>query len=398
MNALQSGVIEPARRHRDFLGVTQPMIGAAEQQEVLAVLQSGWVVAGPRVGRLEHELSSYLGAEHIRALSSCTAGLLLALRLAGVKRDDEVLLPANTFVACANVVEHTGARPVLVDCDPATGLIDLDQADAMVGPRTRALMPVHLGGRPLDMDALADLRDRHQLTVVEDAAHAIGARWGGRCIGAHGNLVSFSFHASKNITTVEGGALVVRSVEEAARVERLAVQGLSRSSWSRHGRSGPADYDVVEPGFKLRMSDVAAAIGIHQLPRLEGWLARREALARRYDELLAGLPLESPPSLPAHARHARHLYTVKVAADAPSDRDEVIRRLADHNIGTSVHFQGIHRQSFFRERYGLNDRDLPHATDWALRSLSLPLHPGVSDGDQDDVVGALAEALEGPLA
>lgn len=387
-----------ARRHRDFVGVTEPVIGTAEQQEVLAVLQSGWVVAGPRVGRLEHELSSYLGAEHVRALSSCTAGLLLALRLAGVERDDEVLLPANTFVACANVVEQAGARPVLVDCDPATGLIDLDQADALAGPRTRALMPVHLGGRPLDMDALDDLRDRHGLAIIEDAAHAIGARWGGRSIGAHGNLVSFSFHAAKNITTIEGGALVVRSAEEASRVERLAVQGLSRSSWSRHGRPGPADYDVVEPGFKLRMNDVAAAIGVHQLPRLEGWLARREALARRYDELLTGLPLEFAPPLPDHARHARHLYTAKVAAAAPTDRDEVISHLADCNIGTSVHFQGIHRQSFFRERYGLSDADLPHATDWALRSLSLPIHPGVSDADQDDIVAALTEALEGPSA
>jgi dTDP-4-amino-4,6-dideoxygalactose transaminase len=364
---------------------------------VLAVLESGWVIAGPRVGRLEHELSSYLGVEHLRALSSCTAGLLLALRLADVQRDDEVLLPANTFVACANVIEQAGARPVLVDCDPSTGLIDLDQAEAMVGPRTRALMPVHLGGRPLDMDALGDLRDRHGLTIIEDAAHAIGAQWGGRCIGAHGNLVSFSFHAAKNITTVEGGALVVRSEQEATRVECLAAQGLTRSSWSRHGRSGPADYDVAEPGFKLRMTDVAAAIGVHQLPRLEGWLVRREALARRYDVLLADLPLELAPPLPDHARHARHLYTVKIGREAPSDRAEVIRRLADHNIGTSVHFQGIHRQSFFRERYGLRDADLPHATDWALRSLSLPLHPGVSDADQDDVVHVLAEALQGPL-
>jgi dTDP-4-amino-4,6-dideoxygalactose transaminase len=391
---LRSGA-SAARRHRDFLGVSQPTIGEAEQQEVLAVLQSGWVIAGPRVGRLEHELASYLGVEYIRALSSCTAGLLLGLRLAGVQRDDEVLLPANTFVACANVVEQAGARPVLVDCDPSTGLIDLDQADAMVGPRTRALMPVHLGGRPLDMDELSDLRDRHQLAIIEDAAHAIGAHWDGRSIGAHGNLVSFSFHAAKNMTTIEGGALVVRSAEEATRVERLAVQGLSRSSWYRHGVAGPADYDVIEPGFKLRMSDVAAAIGVHQLSRLEGWLARREALARRYDERLAGLPLELAPALPGHARHARHLYAVKIGRDAPIDRDEVIRRLADHNIGTSVHFQGIHRQSFFRERYGLRDRDLPHATDWALRSLSLPLHPGVSDADQDDVIGVLAEALEG---
>jgi len=381
------------RTHGDFLRLSQPSIGESEEHEVLAALRSGWVVAGPRVERFEHELGAYLATCHVRALTSCTAGLSLALRLAGVGPGDDVIVPANTFVACANVVEHAGARPVFADCDPATGLIDLDHAESLVGPATRALMPVHLAGRPVDLDAVNDLRDRHGLAVIEDAAHAIGTEWEGRRVGAHGNLVSFSFHASKNLTTIEGGALVARTPEEADRVERLAAQGLTRSSWSRHGRAGPADYDVIEPGFKLRMHDVAAAIGVHQLGRLDGSIARRHELACRYDELLAHLPLELAPSVPAGARHAHHVYAVKVGRDARCDRDEVVRHLADHHIGASVHFRGIHTQTHYARRYGLRDDHLPASTDWSRRALSLPLHPGVSDADQDDVVAALDEAL-----
>ncbi len=388
----------PARAERrpegDFLGVTQPSFGVAEQEAVLAVLRSGWVVAGPQVARFERDLGAYLHAEHVRALTSCTAALSLGLRLAGVEPGAEVLIPANTFVACANVVEHMGAIPVLVDCDPATGLIDLDHAQSLAGRRTQAIMPVHLGGRPVDLDEVAQLSERHGLAVIEDAAHAIGARWRGAPIGSHGNFVAFSFHASKNVTTIEGGALLVRTRDEALRVERLAVQGLTRSSWARHGHAGPADYDVPEPGFKLRMNDVSAAIGVHQLARLEGgWLARREELARRYDRLLAGLPLELTPPLPGHARHGRHLYTVKVRPGAVRDRDAVVLWLAERNIGSSVHFRGIHRQTHYRDRYGWREEALPHSTDWARRSLSLPLHPGVTEADQDEVVATLADAL-----
>jgi dTDP-4-amino-4,6-dideoxygalactose transaminase len=254
-------------------------------------------------------------------------------------------------------------------------------------------MPVHLGGRPVDMDRVNAIRDRHGLAVVEDAAHAIGAAWDGTPIGAHGNSVSFSFHATKNMTTIEGGALVLWRDDDAERTGRLALQGLSRSSWNRHGSAGPADYDVVEPGFKLSMTDVEAAVGIHQLPQLDEWLTRREGLARRYDELLAGLPLEVEPPVPPGARHARHVYSVLVDHGAPMSRNELIEHLHRANIGSSVHFKALHFLTYYRDRYGLPEEAYPVASDYSQRTLSLPLHPRMTEVDQDEVVKALTEAL-----
>ena len=232
-----------------------------------------------------------------------------------------------TFVSCANAIEHFGARPVFVDSDPATGLIDLEHAESLVTERTRALMPVHLAGHPVDLGAVNALRDRHGIAVIEDAAHAIGARWQGRPIGSHGNPTSFSFHATKNITTFEGGALGVRRRGHGReRAERLALHGLSRSAWARHGATGPAAYEVAEPGFKFSMNDISAAVGIHQLRRLDGWIERRAELADLYDEALRDLPLELPPRPPAHARHAHHLYIVRLHEERRIDRDRLIER------------------------------------------------------------------------
>lgn len=382
----------------DFLGIARPDIGEQEIAEILDVLRSGWLTSGPRVESFGAALARYVGAPHICCLNSCSAGLLLALRLLDAGAGDEVIVPANTFAACANVVEHCSATPVFADCDPATGLLDLDHAQSLVGPRTRALMAVHLGGRPLDLDALAALRDRHGVAIVEDAAHAIGAEWRGRRVGAWGNLCAFSFHATKNMTTIEGGALAVLDADQSERVQRLALHGLSRSAWSRHGTAGPAQYDVSEPGYKLGMNDVSAAIGIHQLRRLDGWIARREHLSRAYDERLAHLPLEFAPAPPAGMRHARHLYAVLVRADAPKNRDKVARELRARNVGTSVHFNGIHLHRYYRERYRLRPVEFPNSTDWSARTLTLPLHTGMSEDDVDYVCAALADIFAGVAA
>lgn len=351
------------------------------------------MTAGPKVRRFEEDLASYLGASHVRCLNSCTAGLMLALRLTGVGRGDEVLVPANTFAACANAVEHAGARPVLVDSEPGTGQIDLRHAEHLVGPATRAVMPVHLAGRPLDQDALSAFRDRHGIAVIEDAAHAIGAAWRGRPVGSWGNLCSFSFHATKNITTFEGGALVVCDEEQSDRVRRLALHGLDRSAWSRHGTGTPDRYDVAEPGFKFGMTDVSAAVGLHQLRRLDGWIERREDLARQYDAHLRELPVDLPPPVPEGARHAWHVYSVLVHEDAAASRDALINALRRRNIGSTVHFHGIHLQSYYRERYDLRPEDLPVASDWAQRSITLPLHPQMTSADVEDVAATVAATL-----
>jgi dTDP-4-amino-4,6-dideoxygalactose transaminase len=393
MSSWETAPVEQLTRRAEYLRIAEPMVGAEEIEELLDAIRSGWVTTGPKVQVLQGRLADHLGVAHVRCLSSCTAGLALALRVAGVGPGDEVLVPTMTFVSCANVVEHAGAQAMLVDCEPETGHIDLEHAAALVSERTVALMPVHLGGHPLDMDAVNRFRDRHRIAVVEDAAHAIGATWAGRPIGAHGNPAAYSFHATKNITTFEGGALALHDAAQAERVGRLALHGLSRSAWARHDTARPAAYEVVEPGFKYAMHDVAAAVGIHQLARLDGWIGARAALADAYDELLEHLPLELPPRPPAHARHAHHLYVVRVRDDARAGRDELAAALHEARIGSSVHFAPIHEYAYYRERYGVRADELPVATDRARRVLSLPLHPSMTVDDVEDVADALAAAL-----
>lgn len=389
-----------ARRHAKvgavrtrFLVFGAPTIGDAEVAEVVDTLRSGWVGTGPRVRRFEQALGEYTGAAHTRCVSSCTAALVLALETLGIGAGDEVIVPAMTFVASANAVEHVGATPVLVDCEPVTGLIDLDRAEAAITDRTRAIMPVHLAGRPVDMDRLNDLRDRRSIAVVEDAAHALGAEWHGRRIGALGNLAAFSFYVTKNISTVEGGALMTESAEIAQDVERRALHGLSAGAWQRFSDTGFRHYEVVRPGHKFNMTDIQAALGLVQLPRLDEWIARREQLWERYDAQLSGLPLTTPAPPQPGTRHARHLYQVLIGDDARIDRDAVMQGLNDRQIGTGVHYRGVHLHPYYRERYGLAPGDLPVASDISQRTLSLPLSPAVADADQDDVVAALHELL-----
>jgi dTDP-4-amino-4,6-dideoxygalactose transaminase len=369
------------------------MIGEEEIAEVVACLRSGWVGTGPKVQRFEGMLAEYIGVAEVRCLSSCTAALMLALRVLGVGPGDEVLVPAMTFVASANAVEQVGATPVLIDAEPHTGLIDLDAVEAAIGPATRAIIPVHLAGRPIDMERLNGIRDRYGVVVIEDAAHAIGAEWRGRRIGGHGNVTAFSFYVTKNITTVEGGALATEDPAIAARVERLALHGLSLGAWARFSDEGFRHYEVVEPGFKANMTDVQAALGLHQLPRLDAWIDRRAELWERYDELLSDLPLATPPQAATGTRHARHLYQVLLAPEAPLRRDELIEALTVHGIGTGVHYRGVHLHPYYRDRYRLAPERFPVATAISERTLSLPLSPKVTDADQDDVVSALRELL-----
>jgi len=377
----------------EFLIFGSPVIGEEEIAEVVDSLRSGWVGTGPKVQRFERMLAEYLGVPECRCLSSCTAALILSLQVLGIGPGDEVLVPAMTFVASANAVEHAGATPVLVDSVLETGLIDLDAAEAAITPRTRAIMPVHLAGRPVDMDRLASMRDRHGIKVVEDAAHAVGAEWRGKRIGGMGNICAFSFYVTKNITTIEGGAVLTDDPGIAAEVERLALHGLSLGAWQRFSDAGFRHYEVVRPGFKYNMTDVQAAVGLHQLARLEEWIERRAQLWERYDELLEGLPLQTPARPEEHTRHARHLYQVLLEPGAPVARDELLDQLTKRNIGTGVHYLGVHLHPFYRDKYGLTPSDFPVATAISERTLSLPLSPKVTEADQDDVVDALRELL-----
>jgi dTDP-4-amino-4,6-dideoxygalactose transaminase len=377
----------------NFLIFGSPAIGEEEIAEVVASLRSGWIGTGPKVHRFEQMLSEYVGVEYCRCLSSCTAALILSMQVLGIGPGDEVLVPSMTFIASANAVEHAGATPVLVDSEPETGLIDLDAAQAAITPRTRAIMPVHFAGRPLDMDRLNAFRDRHGLLVIEDAAHALGARWRKKPIGAFGNVAAYSFYVTKNVTTIEGGAIATDDGAFAEEVERLALHGLSLGAWQRFSDAGFKHYEVVRPGFKYNMTDIQAALGIHQLPRLDGWIDQRAELWARYDELLAEMPVQTPAPAAPEARHARHLYQVLVDPDAPLTRDELVDGLTQHKIGTGVHYRGVHLHPYYRETYGLAPEQFPVASDISERTLSLPLSPVISEGDQDDVVGAMRALL-----
>jgi dTDP-4-amino-4,6-dideoxygalactose transaminase len=379
----------------NFLVFGSPLIEQAEIDEVVDCLQSGWIGSGPRVQRFERMLEDYIGADHVRCVSSCTAGLLLSLRSLGIGPGDEVIVPSMTFVASANAVELVGARTVLIDSDPLTGLLNLDAAEQAVNHATKALLVVHLAGRPADMDRVNEIRDRHSIHVIEDAAHALGAHWDGQQIGTHGNPTCFSFYATKNITTAEGGAVATADAALAAEIERLALHGLSLGAWERFSDTGFRHYVVEEPGFKFNLTDLHAAIGLCQLPRLDRWIARRAELWARYDALLADLRLVTPCPWPDHVRHARHLYSVLLGDDAPLSRDELLDRLIEQRIGSGVHYLAVHKHPYYRDRYDIADNDLPVANDISKRTVSLPLSPKLSDADQDDVVNALRIALAG---
>lgn len=302
-------------------------------------------------------------------------------------------MPSMTFVSTANAVEQAGARSVLIDSDPDTGLIDLGAAERAINATTKALMVVHLAGRPVDMDRVNQIRDRNSIQVIEDAAHALGSRWDGQQVGTRGNLTCFSFYATKNITTAEGGAVATSNPTLAGEIERLALHGLSLGAWQRFSDTRFRHYLVEEPGFKCNLTDLHAALGLHQLPRLDKWIERRAQLWARYDALLADLPLLTPPPWPAHIRHARHLYSVLLQDEAPLSRDALLDYLVGRRIWGGVHYVAVHKHPYYRKRYGIAANDLPVANDISRRTISLPLSPKITESDQDDVVQALRLAL-----
>jgi dTDP-4-amino-4,6-dideoxygalactose transaminase len=379
-----------------FLPFALPEIGEEEIEAVVECLRSGWVTTGPKTKQFEKEFAEYIGdgAEAI-SINSATAGLHLALEALGVGPGDEVIVPSLTFTATAEVIRYMGADPVFVDADPVTLNIDVGAIKAAITQRTKVIMPVHYGGLACDMDAILALARAHGIKVVEDAAHAFPTRYKGRLIGTlESDVTVFSFYANKTMTTGEGGMVVTRDPAIAARIKMMRIHGISRDAFDRFVSTKPAwYYEVVAPGFKYNLTDIASALGIHQLRKIDRFLARRQELAARYFEGLAGLPLVLPADAQDGGVHAWHLYVVRLTANAGIERNDLIQKLSDVGIGTSVHYIPLHRQPYWRDTYGLTPEQFPQAEAAYQSMLSLPLYTKMTDADQDRVIAALKGLL-----
>jgi dTDP-4-amino-4,6-dideoxygalactose transaminase len=380
-------------RRGEFLPFAPPLIGDEEIGEVVAALRSGWITTGPRTKRFEADFARYLGAPGALALNSCTAALHTALMTLGIGPGDEVITTPMTFAASVNVVEHVGARPVLVDVEPDTLNIDPARLERHLTARTRAIIPVHFAGHPVDLDPLCDLARGRDLAVLEDAAHALPARYRGRAIGSGSNPTAFSFYATKNLTTGEGGMLT-GDPEFLERARVISLHGMSRDAWKRYDKGGTWRYDVVLPGFKYNMPDIQAAIGLWQLRKLDEFDARRRAVVAAYSRAFQDEPALEVPTARPEVEHAWHLYVLRLRPELLQiGRDQFIEELTQRNIGTSVHFIPIHLHPYYRDKYGYRPDSFPVAYSNYLRMLSLPLNLRLSDADVGDVIDAVLDIV-----
>jgi dTDP-4-amino-4,6-dideoxygalactose transaminase/nucleoside-diphosphate-sugar epimerase len=379
-----------------FLPFALPLMGREEEEEVLDSMRSGWITTGPKTKRFEQDLADYTGAKHVIAVNSATAALHVALAARGIGKGDEVIVPLITFPATANVVIHQGAKPVFVDVDPETFNIDVSKIEAAVTPRTKAIMPVHMAGQPCDMDAIFEIARRHNLAVIEDAAHAVGTEYRGTKIGnLAGSLATcFSFYPIKNMTTIEGGAILTNDDEFADRCRLFALHGISKDAWKRYTAAGYQHWDTLVAGFKYNMTDIQSAVGLHQLKRLEGFLQARERYARLYREAFADLPELELLRVDEGNRHAWHLLVVMLRLERLSiDRDGFMEALRQEGIGTGIHFRSLHIQPYYQRKYRLRRDDFPHAAAVSDRLLSLPLYPKMTERDVLDVIEAVRKLV-----
>ena len=374
-----------------------PEIGEEEIAEVADSLRSGWLTTGPKTKRFETEFAEFLGDAglHCMAVNSATAGLHLALEAMGIGPGDEVITTTHTFTASAEVVRYLGAHPVLVDVDADTLCISVDAVRRAITPKTKAIIPVHFGGRAADMTGILQLAREHGLKVMEDAAHALPCTHAGQTIGTlASDATVFSFYANKTMTTGEGGMVVTRDAALAQRVKTMRLHGIDRDAFARFNTNVPAwRYDVVAPGFKYNMTDVAAAIGLHQLKKAVGFAQRRAHIAQAYDEAFADLDLVLPPKPLAGDVHSWHLYVIELGESVAISRDAFIERMFAQGIGMSVHYIPLHQLSYWKTEYGLSAADFPASEAAYLRCASLPIYSRMSDADVQRVVAAVRQAL-----
>ncbi len=375
-----------------FLPFHRASIEQEEIDAVHSVLQGGWLTSGPRVREFEAAFAGVVGAGHAIAVNSCTSALHLSLAAAGIAEDDEVLIPTMTFAATGETVLYLKARPVLIDSGATSFHIDVEQIERAITPRTRAIIPVHYAGYPCPMDEILELANRHGLKVIEDAAHALPSSYKGKRIGALGDFTCFSFYATKTITTGEGGMITTENPEYADQLRILSLHGISRNAWNRYSAEGSWRYDILELGFKYNLTDLQAAIGLAQLSKVEELRRRRAAIAKRYSRALVMLDGFHAPPEPNDESHAWHLYVLRVdTATLRIGRDQVIEELKARGIGTSVHFIPLHLHSLYQKRLGYRPGDFPQAENHFQHAISLPIFPGMTEGEVDRVIGALRE-------
>ncbi len=386
--------VKPRLIHRaTFLPFSPPDITEEEIEAVVETLRSNWITTGPKTKQFEELFARFVGAPSALALNSCTAGLHVALAALGIGPGDEVITTPMTFCATANVIEHVGATPVLADIEPDTLTLDPARVAEQITRRTKAIIPVHFAGHPADMRPLMMLAGQHNLAVIEDAAHSLPARYDGQRIGSIADFTAFSFYATKNLTTAEGGMLT-GSPEKLARARVLSLHGMSRDAWKRYGAGGNWYYEVDAPGFKYNMTDIQAAIGLVQMKRLGQMQARRAGVVRRYNAAFSDYAELQIPVERANVEHAHHLYVLRLNLDRLRiDRAQFIEELKHRNIGASVHFIPIHMHPYYHEKYGWKPGEFPIAHREYYRILSLPLHPRLTDDDVDSVIGAVLDIV-----
>jgi dTDP-4-amino-4,6-dideoxygalactose transaminase len=377
-----------------FLSFNPPAIGEEEITEVVDTLRSDWITRGPKTKRFEEDFAKFIGAPGALGLNSWTSAGHTMLVTSGIKPGDEVVTTPMTFCASVNIIEHVGAKPVLVDVEPDTLNIDPAKLEAAITPHTKMIIPVHFAGHPVDLDPIFDMAKKHNLIVFEDAAHAIPAKYKGTMIGAHGNPVAYSFYATKNLTTAEGGMLVADlALLDRARV--VSLHGMSRNAADRYAQGGSWFYEVELPGFKYNMTDLQASLGLVQLRRLEERQRHRREIVARYNAAFGESDALEIPVERKEVEHAWHLYVLRLRTDALEiGRDQFINELTARNIGTSVHFIPVHIHPYYRNKYGFKPEDFPAAFSNYQRMLSLPLHPRLTDVEVNDVIGAVLEVVQ----
>ena len=382
-------------RREDFIPYNLPNITEAEIDEVVDTLRSGWIAKGPRTIKFEKEFAEYLGAKHAIAVNSCTAALHISLLTQNIGPGDEVITTPMTFASTASTILHCGAKPVFADIDYRTGCIDPDEVEKKITPRTKAIVPVHYSGQVCDLDRIYELADKHGLYVSEDAAHALWSRYKGRLIGnGLRGAASYSFYATKNLATGDGGMLVTDRDDIAERARILVGQGMSHNAWNRYAKGGSWKYDIVEPGYKYNMFDIQAALGLVQLSRLEEMQKRRLEIAAVYQEEFGKIDAVEPPFVPEFATHCWHLYVLRVLPELLTiDRDQFIVELNERNVGTSVHFIPTHTMTAFR-KLGWKEGDFPMTEKHFERIISLPLYPSMTDEQVQYVVAAVRDIVE----